>query len=197
MMVGQHHVIDAILKRRSVAPRRLTAPGPQEAEVKLIVQAALAAPDHGRLRPWRFVLVRPQDREALAEAFAAAARELDPNAAAEMVDREAEKARHGPVLVAVIVQIAGDHPVAPEAEQWASAGAAVQNMLLAAEDLGFRAMIVSGRKVATTALRKAFDLANDEHLMGFVAIGTPSAESPPITRPEPEAHLSVWSPSAS
>lgn len=196
-MAREHPVIDAILKRRSVAPRRLAAPGPDEAAVKLMIEAAVAAPDHGRLRHWRFVLIPEKDREALAKAFAAAARELDPGAAAEMVEREAEKARHGPVLFAVIVRITEHHPIAPPAEQWASAGAAVQNMLLAAEALGFRAMIVSGKKVATEAVRKAFGLASDEHLLGFIAVGTPSAEPAPAARPDADEHLSIWQPPAS
>ncbi|MCV0395738.1 MAG: nitroreductase [Rhizobiaceae bacterium] len=189
---GERPAIEAILRRRSVAPRRLVAPGPDGNGIRLMVQAAVAAPDHGRLRPWRFVLIPDNRRNTLAEAFAAAARELDPDASAETVEREAEKARHGPVLLAVIVRIVADHPVAPASEQWASAGAAVQNMLLAAEDLGFRAMIVSGRKVTATALRKAFGLENDEHLLGFVAVGTPPAEPAPIARPEADERLSIW-----
>jgi nitroreductase len=88
----------------------------------------------------------------------------------------------------------GGHPVAPVNEQWASAEAAVQNMLLAAESLGFGAMIVSGRKVATAALRNAFSLPADEHLMGFIAVGTPSSEPPIVERPAPETHLSTWVP---
>jgi nitroreductase len=195
-MIDEHPVIESILRRRSVAPRRLIAPGPDEAAITLMVQAALAAPDHGRLRHWRFVLVPADEREALAKAFGTAARELNPEAPAEMVDREAGKALHGPILLAVIVRIDDEHPVAPASEQWASAGAAVQNMLLAAEDLGFRAMIVSGRKVTAAALRKAFGLAEDEHLLGFVAVGTPSGEPSPIARPDPGEHLSIW-PSAS
>lgn len=194
-MADGHPVIEAILRRRSVAPRRLVPPGPDEAAIRLMVQAAVAAPDHGRLRHWRFALVPADEREALGKAFGTAALELNPEAPAEMVDREAEKALHGPVLLAVIVGIDDGHPVAPASEQWASAGAAVQNMLLAAEDLGFRAMIVSGRKVTTAAVRKAFGLTEDEHLLGFVAVGTPSAAPTAIARPEPDEHLSTWSPS--
>lgn len=193
-MTDGHPVIDAILKRRSVAPRRLVAPGPDETGIRLMVEAALAAPDHGLLRPWRFVFVPGEAREALAQVFAAAAREIDPDANSEMVDREADKARHGPALLAVIVRIVGDHPIAPASEQWASAGAAVQNMLLAAEELGFRAMIVSGRKVTARVLRHSLGLEEDEHLLGFVAVGTPSGGVPDKTRPFPGDRLSTWRP---
>jgi nitroreductase len=190
-------VIDAILNRRSVAPRRQVPPGPGPADVRLMVEAAIAAPDHGRLRPWRFVLVEEKDRASLAALFAAAAREHDPDAPPQAAEREAEKARHGAVLLAVVVRIVEEHPVAPAHEQWASAGAAVQNMLLAAESLGFGAMIVSGKKVTSAVLRNAFAGAADEHLMGFVAIGTPSDGPPRPQRPEPEDHLSTWIPAGS
>ncbi len=184
--------IDAILVRRSVSPRRLTAPGPDDEMLGRIIGAALAAPDHGRLRPWRFLSVPDARRPELANAFRAAARELDPGAAEDIVEREAEKAGHGPCLVAVIARIQPDHPVAPESEQWISVGAALQNILLAAEALGFRAMIVSGRKVGSTALRKALDLSDHERLVGFVAIGTPEQPTRQAERPKIEDHFAVW-----
>jgi nitroreductase len=185
-------VIDAILARRSVAPRRLVPPGPSGSELRTMVEAAVAAPDHGRLRHWRFVLIPDDRRAALANAFAEAARESDPEIKPEMVEREAEKAHHGPALLAVIVRVKGDHPFAPVNEQWASAGAAIQNFLLAAEAAGYRAMIVSGKKVETQRLRRAFSLGEDEHLIGFIAVGKAMAEPAPIERPTAEDHLSVW-----
>ena len=192
-MADQHPVIDAIQNRRSVAPRRLTAPGPDDESLRLIVSAALAAPDHARLRPWRFLRIGDKARDQLATIFAEAARELDPGLVGEALAKEAEKARHGPCLIAVIARIAEDHPVAPVTEQWASVGAAIQNMLLAAEDLGYRAMIVSGRKVKAERFRQAFGLSQGEHLVGFVAIGTPSAPPSPIERPQVDDHFRDWS----
>ena len=174
-MADQHPVIDAIQNRRSVAPRRLTAPGPDDERLRLIISAALAAPDHARLRPWRFLRIGDKARDQLATIFAEAARELDPG------------------LVDVISRIAEDHPVAPVTEQWASVGAAIQNMLLAAEDLGYRAMIVSGRKVKAERFRQAFGLSQGEHLVGFVAVGTPSAPPSPIERPQVDDHFRDWS----
>lgn len=196
-MVESNPVLQAIAARRSVAPRRLVPPGPDREQLKLMILAAVAAPDHGRLRPWRFIVIEAGQRAALAAAFAAAARELDPGAAEAAVSREAEKAEHGPCLIAVIARIDPAHAIAPPHEQWASVGAAIQNLLLAAESLGFAAMIVSGRKVGTQALRRAFSLADAEHLVGFVAVGSyegPAAGSD--HRPVPEERLEDWTPPA-
>ena len=178
-----------------MAPRRLVPPGPDREQLSLMIQAAVAAPDHGRLRPWRFVAIEAGQRAALTAAFAAAARELDPGAVDATVSREAEKAEHGPCLIAVIARIDPDHAVAPPHEQWASVGAAIQNFLLAAEALGFAAMIVSGRKVSTRALRQGFSLADAEHLVGFVAVGSyEGVTAPPDHRPPPEDRLQDWAP---
>jgi nitroreductase len=191
-MIETNPVIQAILNRRSVSPRRLVAPGPDEGEIEQVVQAAVAAPDHGRLRPWRFVRIGADGRDRLATAFADAARELDPGMAEEAIAREAEKAHNAPCLLAIITRIDDENAIAPPTEQWASVGAALQNMLLAAEALGYRAMMVSGRKVHAQSLRKAFGLAGDEHLVGFVSIGTAQAEPPPIERPQARDRLTEW-----
>jgi nitroreductase len=80
-------------------------------------------------------------------------------------------------VIAIIAKINENHPVIPASEQWISVGAAIQNILLAAESLGFYATLSSGRKVGTKALRRAFELADDEHLVGFVSIGSASPET--------------------
>lgn len=169
-MAQEHAVIDGILRRRSVPPRKLVAPGPDKDQLSLIVEAATAAPDHGRIRPWRFVVIA--NRNALAAIFSNAARELEPHMSEDLLQREAERAHNAPCLIAVVARIDKGHAIAPPNEQWISVGAALQNILLAAEDLGFHAMIVSGKKVGTDVVRKGFALSDDEELVGFVAIGS-------------------------
>jgi nitroreductase len=189
-MAQEHAVIDAILRRRSVPPRKLTAPGPDKDQLSMIVEAATVAPDHGRIRPWRLFLIA--DRNALAAIFSNATREIDPHISEDLLRREAERAHHAPCLIAVIARIDKDHAIAPPSEQWISVGAALQNILLAAEDLGFRAMMVSGKKVGTDVVRKGFTLSDGEELVGFVAIG--SATVPAKDRQDtPDAGvLTVW-----
>lgn len=186
------NVVEVMLRRRSIAPRRLVDPGPDDPTLGRMVAAALAAPDHGRLRPWRFLRIPQARRADLADAFRRAALEADPAATPEILEREAEKASHGPCLVALVARIVPDHPVAPETEQWISVGAALQNLLLAAEAAGFGAMIVSGRKVASEAVRTALGLSTSERLAGFIAIGTPSQPAKETPRPDLADHFADW-----
>jgi hypothetical protein len=131
----------------------LVAPGPSEDEIRQLVRAALRAPDHQRLKSFRFFVIDPYGREALADAFEAAERELNPSVGGEKLERAREKAFHAPVLLAVISRLQENDEV-PEIEQRASVGAALGYVVLAANLLGYGAMAVSGRKVATQVMRR-------------------------------------------
>lgn len=170
------------------------ASGPSEDAIRIIVRAASRAPDHQRLKPFRFVSIGPQVRDSLADVFEAAERELDPGIGGEQLERAREKAHHAPMLLAVISRVQESDEV-PAIEQRASAGAALGYILLAADLLGYGAMAVSGRKVATKAMRRAFNLAGDEDLLCFVGIGTPAKarEAPPASDPD---LLRTWHPDA-
>ena len=157
----------------------------------MLVQAASRAPDHLRLKPFRFIVVPPDRREALADAFEAAERELDPGIADDKLERAREKAHHAPVLLAVISRVQ-ENAAVPEIEQRASAGAALGYVVLAADLLGYGAMAVSGRKVTTQAMRRAFRLADNEVLLCFVGIGTPGKSKGAPPEPDPE-QLQAWS----
>ena len=125
-----------------------------------------------------------------------AARAADPNASADMIEAAGERALAGPALLAVIATIQDAQPDIPSHEQWISVGAALQNVLLAAEARGFAAKMVSGRRVRSPVLRLAFRLAQNDHLVGFVMLGTVSAEagSKPASRRASGQILSSWSP---
>ncbi len=180
-----------IWERRSTAPRHLVAAGPSEDEIRMIVRAASRAPDHMRLKPFRFLVIPADARESLADVFEAAECELDPGIAGEKLERAREKALHAPTLLAVISRVQERDEV-PEIEQRASAGAALGYLLLAADLLGYGAMAVSGGKVATTAMRRAFHLADNEALLCFVGVGTPGKSKRALPEPDP-ALLQAWS----
>ena len=178
--------------RRSIPPRHLHAPGPSAEQILLLVRPASRAPDHQQLRPFRFVAIAPHEREALADVFEAAERELKPAMSDEEIHRAREKAHHAPVLLALISRVQ-ENDVVPEIEQRASSGAALGYVLLGADCLGFAAMAVSGRKLATSAMRSAFRLETGEELLCFVGIGTPGKSRG--TPPEPDLELlQAWSP---
>jgi len=183
-------LLDFLLWRRSVPPRRLLAPGPSDEELSQIVAAGLRAPDHGSLRPWRLLLL--DDRERLADAFAAAEVELRPTVAQERVHRARERAWAGPALLALAACIHRSHEIVPEHEQWIAIGTAVQQMLLAAEAMGYAGSLLSGEKVSTLALRHALNLGEAERLVGFLTFGTAAKVERPAPRVAPEAMLRRW-----
>lgn len=174
-----------LLNRRSVAVKRLGPPGPSAEEQQAILSAALSAPDHNALRPWRLVLCAPESRARLADLFVAAKLALNPAASALELEREREKAERPPLLLALISAPKAD-PRVPEAEQIASAGAALQSILIASQALGYGAIILSGSRCQAVPVQDALGVAAGEYLLGFISIGsivdTPRLASRPALR---------------
>ncbi len=195
-MTSTPTIIEAILGRRSTAPRTLGLPGPGPEDLHSLASAAAAAPDHGRLGRLRLIHIPDDKRDALADLFTEAARAADPNASDAVIEAAGARALYGPMLPAIIATIEDNHRDIPPHEQWISVGAALQNVLLAAEARGFAAKMVSGRRVRSPVLRLAFRLAQSDHLVGFVMLGTVSAEagSKPASRRASGQILSSWSP---
>lgn len=186
-------VIQQILSRKSVSPKHLHEPGPSGAEIELILQAALTAPDHCNLRAWRAVVIPPSRRGKLADVFETAKREECPAATGEDLEKARQKAWNGPALLAILLTPTEDHTQVTVEEQYIALGAALQNMLLAAEALGYGAMITSGRKTRSRALRNAFVRTPKENLVAFVTIGT-RASLPKVRTPvSANSYLSCWS----
>jgi nitroreductase len=185
--------LKALLDRSSVGPRHLTGPAPDRDELLLVAAAAAAAPDHASLGPLRLIHIADAARDSLADVFAVAAQEADPGAGAEAVARARERALAGPGLLAVVVDLRA-HPQVPAEEQWVCAGAALQNTLRAPEGLGYRAKMLSGARVRSKALRSAFELGENSHLLGFIAVGRRCGEQRRAARRTPEQDLSDWSP---
>ena len=183
-------LLDALLNRRSTRPRRLDLPAPTEADLQAIVAAGLRGSDHGQLRPWR--LIQIIDRAALAEAFVAAELELRPEGDAEMLDRAQTRAQNGPCLLVLISRIDEVQPEIPTREQWIAVGTALNQMLLAAEAMGFAGGILSGRKTQTSALRVAFSLEQHEQIAGFISLGTATKSPAPISPTDPSPLLTRW-----
>jgi nitroreductase len=164
---------------------------PSQDEIRMIVRAASRAPDHMRLRPFRFFVIPPEAREPLADVFEAAERELDPGIGGDKLGRAREKALRAPVLLAVISRVQEIDEV-PEIEQRASARGGPRLRGPRGNLLGYGAMAVSGRKVATQAMRRAFRLAGNEVLLCFVGIGTPGKGKGTPPEPDPDL-LQTWS----
>ncbi len=189
---GPEEIFSTLVSRRSVGPRRLSEPGPSREEVRRMIEAALTAPDHGGLRPWRFLEIRNAGREQLGELFARAKRARDPNAPEDEVARERDRGRQAPVTLCLICRLQPDHETVPLREQYAAMGAAMQNILILAHAMGYGAKMLSGNKVFDPVVLEGLGVGPGEALMGFICLGT--IVKPPRPRePVPlEHHFSSW-----
>ncbi|MFP8836205.1 nitroreductase [Hydrogenophaga sp. XSHU_21] len=185
---------DLIHARQTVLPKRLLAPGPDANQLQAILHAASAAPDHGQLLPWRFVIVPRTERASLADVFADALIERDAGAAPEQMDQAREKAHRAPLLLLIVVDSQIGDPAVGYAERVLSAGCAVQNMLLMATAMGFGSALTSGKALASHALRRHFGLHGGEQALCFMSVGTAAAHRPPRTRPTVADYCSILGP---
>ena len=189
-------VIEAILSRHSVSPKRLVGPGPDAEQILTLIEVAAAAPDHGKLRPWRFVEFPENSRADLADVFEAALLERLPAADEKSLSRAREKSSRAPVLLGLVLRLNKTADVPHLDDQLASGGAALQNVLLAVHSMGFGSRALSGQAVRTQAFRTALRLAKDETFLCFIAIGTPTSAPKRNARPSADCLLTQWSGSA-
>lgn len=185
-----------IHSRQHVAPRRLVDPGPSPEQLQVILSAAAAAPDHGQLLPWRFVVVPANKRDLLANVFGLALQDRDPEATPEQIDNARDKAYRAPFLMLAIARLlgstperdgqrlaAGELPVS-DAERLVSLGCAIQNVLLSAQAMGFGSGLTSGQALASPRLRALFGMFDHEQAVCCVNIGTVAKAKPARLRPE-------------
>lgn len=183
-----------IQHRQTVLPKRLVEPGPDVSQLELIFRAAAAAPDHGELLPWRFVLIPKDARARLADVFAASLLERDATATAMQVDQAREKAYRAPVLMLAAVRTESVNGEVPACERLISAGCAIQNMLLMATAMGFGSALTSGKAMRSPALADLFGLQPQEQAVCFLSLGTPAKRKPMRARPETSRYVSVLAP---
>lgn len=183
--------LDHLLTRRSVSANALADPGPSEAELAQILTAAARVPDHKKLVPWRFVLFQGAARETFGRVLAEICRAEEPEASAFRLETEAKRFLRAPLVIAVISRIT-KNPAAPDWEQILSAGAACQNLIVAASALGFGAQWITEWYAYSEGVRKALRLAGGERVAGFVYIGTPKEKPDERERPLLAHIVSSW-----
>lgn len=177
--------LDAICTRHSVSPAYLGAPGPGPETLSVLLDAAARAPDHGCLRPWRFLIIQGDARARFGDLVADGLRKRDPAAELGKVEKERLKPLRAPVLIAVIARLQPDHAKIPEVEQILAAGAAVQNLLLAAQALGVGAKWVTGASAYDPHVKAGLGLEAKDLIAGFVFLG--SIEGAPPLVPHADA----------
>jgi len=178
-----------LTRRRSTTAIALAEPGPSPEQVDQLIGIASRVPDHGKLAPWRFIVFEGSARanfgQVLAKIFAAA----NPNATPDQIDAEANRFIRAPLVIAVISHVVENHKI-PEWEQILSAGAACQNMLIAASAMGFGAQWLTEWYAYDPFVKDALGLRSGERIAGFVYVG--SAPDEPVERVRPKPQTGRW-----
>ena len=178
-----------LLTRESAV--RLEEPAPSDEAMALMLKSAVRAPDHGRLRPWRFVVIRGAARERFGDVLAESMKAQQPDATPEMLDRERRKPMRAPAIVVIAAHVKAGGKI-PEVEQIISAGAAAQNIMLAAHALGYGAMWKTGAPAYDAFVKRALNLEESDAIVGFIYLGTRAPGSAPGPRPAAEDFLTTW-----
>jgi nitroreductase len=182
-------VVAFLAKRRSASAMTLAAPGPDDAQLADLLRLAVRVPDHGKLAPWRFVILKGAAKDAFAEKITALAGSQENPVKANAALR---KLTRPPVAVAVVSRfITGE---IPEWEQRQSASAVCHQMLLAAAALGWGANWITDWYSYDPRATAILGLAEDEKLAGFLYLGTATEQPQERQRPDVAAITSEWSP---
>lgn len=170
-----------VIRSRASTPR-LTTPAPSRQEMEEALACAQKAPDHGRLRPWRFYVLEGEALNALGELFVEAAR----HKSGTVEDNQAERLRsmplRAPLLVVAAAKVLTEHKI-PVWEQYVAVGAAVQNLQLALHSMGYACMWRTGEMASDPLVKARFGLGEADQIVGFLYVGT-MAEAPKPAEPE-------------
>ena len=186
-------VIQHLLTRRSVSANTLCDPGPSDAELELILRAASRVPDHKKLVPWRFLVFQGEVRDAFGAALANVCQVEERDPGAFRLETEAKRFLRAPLVIAVISRVV-DNKAAPEWEQVLSAGAACQNLVIAATALGYGAQWITEWYGYSPGVRSVLTLAENERVAGFVYIGTAKEKPEERERPALSDIVTRWRP---
>lgn len=186
--------LDSLLRRASVPARLLREPAPDAAALDLAVSAALCAPDHGGLRPWRFVFIAGEARHDFGDLLAASLARRAPSTPPERLELERAKPLRAPLLVAAGAALRHDRPGVPVWEQEAAAAAGTMNFLNALEAMGFGGVWLSSDALRDPRVKTALGFDEADALLGWLYVGTPGADRPRPERPGPGPFSRVWDP---
>ena len=175
--------LDLLASRRSVLAAQLVEPGPAPEELDAMLAIALRVPDHGRLAPWRLLVLSRPAQAQLGELFVAEFRKLEPDADDRRLALERVRPQRSPVLVAVASRLTDAREDVPPLEQLLSCGNVCFNLLHAATAMGYGAQWVTNWPSRNPAVKAALGIGEGDRLVGFVHIGTPRAAPAERQRP--------------
>lgn len=182
---------ELLRQRKSTPARLLRGPEPDTATLERLVELALRVPDHGKLEPWRVLLLRGAPRAAFADWLLERRAQMQPAPGEAVLAKEREKFGTAPVVLVVIARIESTERI-PEIEQLMSGGAVCFAMLLAAEALGLGAQWLTGWPAYDAAVAGHLGLGAHERILGFIHVGQRGEEPPERLRPQLAERLAEW-----
>jgi nitroreductase len=185
--------IDFLTTRRSTVARMMGDPGPNDDELRQIMEAGMRVPDHGRLTPWRFIVIRGDARDTIGDVIVNSFKRNNPDAIQEQIEIEQERLTRAPIVIAVVSRVHREHKI-PVWEQILSSGAACQTMLIAAQSTGYAAQWLTEWYAYDSDVKKAIGAEADDEIAGFVYLGNPLGELTDRARPIYDHIVSEWSP---
>ncbi|UYH51946.1 nitroreductase [Candidatus Kirkpatrickella diaphorinae] len=188
-MPGKNKAMEVLLSRTSTD--RLDAPAPKGSVLMQILSTSLRAPDHGRMRPWRFITVAGKHRAAFAELLVAAMRRTDPEVKSAKLEKK--RARYAEVPMTIILGM-DLHPNAkiPVDEQVMAVAAGAMNVLNALHAEGFGGMWVSGAFQNDEIFREKLGLTRHQKIAGFLQVGTVEGRASETKRPDIDLYHARW-----
>ena len=178
------------LQQRNSAPK-LIGPAPTAVELKSMFGAAMRAPDHARLRPWRFITVEAQRRQAFGSLLQEALLARNPQADEAAQTKAANSPLRGPLIVVVVARLS-EHPKVPVIEQRLSAGCAAHGLLLAAESMGYAGIWRTGDAAFDRHVMNGLGLSDNEEITGFLYLGTRDGQPKPLPALQSTDYVSQW-----
>ena len=175
-------------QRQSIG--HLLQPAPSAEQLELAFKAALTAPDHHRLKPTKFVVISPEQREAFGELLSQALVDLGETEIAQ-IERVKNHPLRAPLLVLALTTLQ-DHPKVPHFEQILSSGAAIQNFILSLQVQGFSTIWRSGAVVKSVLLKEALGITAHDLVSGIIYIGTAAKAIAPRAEIDTQQYVSHW-----
>lgn len=184
-------LLQGVLQRKSIHPKMVTSPAPTQQDLDTILRAAMAAPDHKALQPWHFIVIKDEGLAQFGQLLAQGHQEREPDASEKSLAKSAAKALRAPMIIVVCLDYK-EHPKVPRDEQVLTCGCAMQQMLLAAEALGYGASVLSGLNMYGKVVHQGLGLRSNQEVLGLFYIGTPQKDMPSKPRHEPWQYVRHW-----
>ena len=185
-------VIEFLRARHSTPAMQLGEPAPDPTQLGDLLEAAIRVPDHGKLVPWRLIVLQGPDKAVYGERLAELHARIDPLAAPKKLEKDRQRFNAAPVVIAVIARVEENHPKIPAQEQLLSAGCLAHNLLLGAQSMGFGAQWLTGWSAYDREAAALLGLAGNERLIAYIHIGTVQGSTPERERPLSRDVVSEW-----